>query len=63
MAHNLRTKIPSSDTMTIHDVNPSICEQFAKEHSGVKIAESYREIAENSVGLINTLQAPGTKPT
>lgn len=50
MAHNLRSKISSSDTMYIHDVNPSICERFAQEHKGVKVSENVRDVAENSVG-------------
>ena len=49
MAKNLRTKIPESDKLYIHDVNPAILEQFAKEHQGVTIAKNVREVAENSV--------------
>ena len=51
MAQNLRTKIPASDKLYIHDVNPTILEQFAKEHKGVTIAKDVREVAENSVSL------------
>lgn len=49
MAKNLRTKIPASDTMIIHDVNPTILEQFKAEHEGVTIAKEVREVSENSV--------------
>ena len=49
MATNLRTKIASSDTMLIHDVNPAVTEQFAKEVGNVSVAQSVREVAEKSV--------------
>lgn len=49
MAKNLRTKIPASDTMVIHDVNPKILEQFASEHKGVTIAKDVREVSEHAV--------------
>lgn len=49
MARNLRSKIAQSDTMCIHDVNPAVCEQFEKEVGNVKVVQSVREIAENSV--------------
>lgn len=52
MASNLRSKIQPSDDMIIHDVNPTILEKFQKEFSSVgnvKIAESVREVAEQSV--------------
>ena len=49
MAQNLRKKISSSDTMVIHDVNPAVTEQFAKEVGNVTVAQSVREVAEKSV--------------
>lgn len=49
MAKNLRSKIAETDTMTIHDVNPSMTEEFRKEMGNVEIANSVREVAENSV--------------
>lgn len=50
MAKNLRTKIPASDTMVIHDVNPTILEQFKAEHNNnVTIAKDVREVSENTV--------------
>lgn len=51
MAMNLRSKIPSSDTMYIHDVNPAVTEQFAKEVGNVTIAQNVREVAEYGVSL------------
>ena len=51
MANNLRSKISSSDKMFIHDVNPAVTEQFAKEVGNVEIAQSVRDVAENSVCL------------
>lgn len=49
MARNLRNKLPESDTMVIHDVNPAVTEQFVKEVGRVSIAENVRELAEKSV--------------
>lgn len=49
MATNLRNKIPSSDTMVIHDVNPAVTEQFSKEVGNVTVAKDVREVAEKSV--------------
>lgn len=58
MAKNLRTKIPASDTMFIHDVNPTICEKFASEHKGVTVSPNVRELAEHSVGHSKSIEAP-----
>ncbi|KAK4617658.1 putative 3-hydroxyisobutyrate dehydrogenase, mitochondrial [Fulvia fulva] len=58
MAKNLRTKIPESDKLYIHDVNPAILEQFAKEHKGVTIAKHVREVAENSDTVLTVLPEP-----
>ena len=49
MAKNLRNKIATTDTMLIHDVNPAVTKAFADELGNVKIANSVREIAENTV--------------
>ena len=51
MAKNLRAKVPKSDKLIIHDVNPAVTEHFAEEHVGqsVEIAQSVREISEQSV--------------
>lgn len=58
MARNLRNKIAQSDTMIIHDVNPAVTNEFAKEMGNVEIAKSVREIAENTVGTPSTVAAP-----
>lgn len=58
MAKNLRTKIPSSDTMFIHDVNPAVTESFAKEIGNVTIAKNVREVAENSETILTVLPEP-----
>lgn len=49
MANNLRTKIASTDSMYIHDVNPAVTEQFSKEVGNVTIAQTVREVVEKSV--------------
>jgi hypothetical protein len=49
MAQNLRSKIADSDTLIIHDVNPAVTEQFAKEVGKVTVAQDVREVAEKSV--------------
>ena len=61
MAKNLRSKIPSSDTMFIHDVNPKVTEEFAKEVGNVTIAQSVREVAENGVRRPRALQITRTR--
>ncbi|CAK3923682.1 3-hydroxyisobutyrate dehydrogenase, mitochondrial [Lecanosticta acicola] len=58
MAKNLRTKIPASDTIFVHDVNPTVCEQFASEFKGVTAAKTVREVAENSETIITVLPEP-----
>lgn len=49
MAANLRTKLPSSDKLVIFDINQNATDSFVKEHEGVEVAQSVREIAEKSV--------------
>ena len=49
MAANLRTKLPSSDTLVIYDINDTATSSFTKEHKGVEVAQSVREIAEKAV--------------
>lgn len=49
MAKNLRTKIPESDTMYIHDVNTAALDSFVKEVGKVTVAKNVREVAENTV--------------
>lgn len=58
MAKNLRTKISSSDTMLIHDVNPAVTESFKQEVGNVEIAKTVREIAENTETIITVLPEP-----
>lgn len=58
MAKNLRTKIPAGDTMIIHDVNPTILEQFQAEHQGVRIAKDVREVSETADTIITVLPEP-----
>ena len=49
MAKNLRAKIPESDKMVVHDVNPAVTEKFAKEIGNVDVGENVREVAEKTV--------------
>ena len=63
MAKNLRTKISSSDTMLIHDVNPAVTQSFKEEVGNVEIANTVREIAENTVSLAPLLSTPHEQAT
>lgn len=58
MAKNLRSKIPSSDSMIIHDVNPTILEQFQAEHSNVTIAKDVREVSDTADVILTVLPEP-----
>lgn len=71
MATNLRAKIPPSDTLIIHDVNPATTKKFAEEigiatkaagspakGTGIEIATSLRELAERSDTVITVLPEP-----
>lgn len=50
MAKNLRAKIPAEDVLFIQDINKAATSKFLEENpSGVRIADSVREIAEKSV--------------
>jgi 3-hydroxyisobutyrate dehydrogenase len=49
MAKNLRSKIPESDTMVIHDVNQTALDKFKSEMGNVEIAKNVREVAEKTV--------------
>ena len=55
MAKNLRTKIPSSDTLVVHDRNEDATARFVQEMgntgSGVEVAPSVRGVAEKAVRL------------
>lgn len=65
MASNLRAKIPPSDTLVIHDINPAITQKFVEEvgiaakeagapakGTGIEVASSLRALAEKSVRWI-----------
>ena len=62
MAKNLRARIPTSDLLTVYDVNSSATKQFAQEvgvaasstdapakGTGIHIAQGPREVVEKSV--------------
>ena len=56
MAQNLRAKIPSSDTLVIHDRNTEATTKFMQEAGsitnadiGIEVAGSPRQVAERSV--------------
>lgn len=57
MATNLRAKIPASDKLYIHDVNPDVTQKFASENKNVDIASNVRDIAINSVCFCPLLSA------
>lgn len=63
MAKNLRTKISSSDTMLIHDVNPTVTQSFKEEVGNVEIAKTVREVAENTVCPRPLLSTPHEQAT
>lgn len=50
MAHNLRSKIPFTDSLLIHDLNANATTKFASEEKGVEVAPNVRDVAEKSVG-------------
>ncbi|KAF2772901.1 hypothetical protein EJ03DRAFT_266131 [Teratosphaeria nubilosa] len=58
MARNLRNKISQSDTLYVHDVNPKVTEEFAKEIGNVTVADTVRQVAENSETIITVLPEP-----
>ncbi len=54
MAKNLRTKIPSSDTLIIYDRNEEATTRFVQElgktaGEGIEVATSVRNVAERAV--------------
>jgi hypothetical protein len=54
MAKNLRAKIPTEDTLFVHDVNTAATKKFLDEHpQGVRVAANVREVAEKAVSSIN----------
>lgn len=56
MARNLQSKLPSSDTLIIQDINTDATNRFVEEvrdqfgGAAVKVAGTVREVAENAVG-------------
>jgi hypothetical protein len=55
MAKNLRSNLPSTDTLLIYDVNAGATKRFVEEEQSmsneatIKVAGDVREVAENSV--------------
>jgi len=58
MATNLRAKIPTGDTLWVHDVNTAATEDFLKANPhGVRVANNVRQLAENAVSLLLLLSS------
>jgi hypothetical protein len=57
MARNLQSKLPSSDTLLIQDINVDATKRFMEEAEAtstgatVRIASNVREASEKSVGI------------
>jgi len=50
MARNLRAKLPADDVLFVQDVNKQATSKFLEENpTGVRVADSAREVAEKSV--------------
>jgi hypothetical protein len=64
MARNLQSKLPSSDTLVIQDINVDATKRFMEEakatSSGatVWVATDVREVSENSVSFLQILHIP-----
>ncbi|KAF1939038.1 hypothetical protein EJ02DRAFT_425155 [Clathrospora elynae] len=59
MAKNLRAKIPSQDTLFVHDVNTAATKKFLEEHpQGVRIVDNAREVAEEAEIIVTSLPEP-----
>ncbi|KAI9848032.1 MAG: hypothetical protein M1837_001134 [Sclerophora amabilis] len=71
MAKNLRARIPSTDTLIIHDLNANATKSFVEEvgiaasstgaagnGTGIEIAENPRQVAEKSETIITVLPEP-----
>lgn len=59
MATNLRAKIPTGDTLWVHDVNTAATEDFLKANPhNVHVADNVRQLAENAETIITSLPAP-----
>jgi hypothetical protein len=64
MARNLRSKLPSSDTLLIQDINIDATKRFLEEANAtsagasVQIANDVREASENSVSILSRQPCP-----
>ncbi|KAF2396544.1 3-hydroxyisobutyrate dehydrogenase mitochondrial precursor [Trichodelitschia bisporula] len=60
MAKNLREKLPTDDVLIVQDINQAASKKFAEELTGfnVVVAESPRQVAENSETIITALPEP-----
>lgn len=64
MAKNLRSKLPSDDTLIVHDINEAATKKLVSEApggQGVTIAGSVREVAEKAVKLPSPLHSRCTR--
>ena len=62
MAQNLRAKIPSSDTLVMHDRNTEATAKFMQEagstanaNKGIEVVSSPRQVAERSVSTTSII--------
>jgi hypothetical protein len=67
MARNLQSKLPASDSLRIYDINAQTLERFVTETkassgASVQIADTVRDAAENSVGLLFCVTLPIPSP-
>jgi 3-hydroxyisobutyrate dehydrogenase len=61
MARNLRAKLPADDTMFVQDVNKEATSKFLQENpTGVRVADSVREVAEKSVSCFVSFGTPSS---
>ncbi|KAF2143627.1 uncharacterized protein K452DRAFT_246885 [Aplosporella prunicola CBS 121167] len=61
MAKNLRAKLPKEDTLVVHDINKDATSRLVKEvggKGGVKVADTVRQVAEESETVITALPEP-----
>jgi len=64
MARNLQSKLPSSDTLLIQDINVDATKRFMEEAeatsagANVRIARDVREASENSVSIYHVTCVP-----
>jgi hypothetical protein len=61
MARNLQSKLPSSDTLLIQDINADATKRFMEEVKAtsvgatVEVASNVREVSESSVSIYNLI--------